>query len=385
MTTTPCQAKTTTFFQLIDQTVDLDQRDNRGKQHPIALVISGLVAALCCGRDGSLSSLHRHMVNQFVPLAQATHMTQHRPISRAQLPLVLAKIDGTRFARLIFDWFGLTLSAEQKKWFAVDGKELRGSIDADDKRGEACVSALAHESEQVVGQAYYNGTKESERPTTRDLLAEKELNSQCLTLDALHLNPLTVNAIHKAGGVYVIGVKQNQPHLYRYCICRALGKSADYVRIDKPQRGHGRCEERHYTCFNMGSVPLDARWQDAGLKTLLCVRRTRQALNGSGATTTVSYFLSNTQPVDEVEAGALFDAIRHHWHIESMHHVRDVTLAEDNLRTGVSAVSRFMSSLRTLVINLLRRLRPKNMVAQLDGYADNFNSLIQFLTQELIL
>jgi hypothetical protein len=385
MTTTPCDAKTTTFFQLVAQLPDLDGRDNRGKQHPIALVITGLVAALCCGRDGSLSSLHRHMVNQFAPLAKATQMTHHTPISRAQLPLVLAKVNATRFAQLLFEWFGLELDATQKKWFAVDGKELRGSIEADHKRGEACVSALAHDSQQVIAQAYYNGTKESERPATRDLLADGGLNSQCLTLDALHLNPLTVNAINKAGGVYVIGVKDNQPHLYRYCICRLLGKPADFVRVDEPQRGHGRCEGRAYACFRIGPTVLDARWQDAGLRTLVCVRRSRRALDGTEPTTWVSYFLSNADPVDESAACVLFDAIRHHWRIETMHHVRDVSLKEDDLRTGVQAVSRLMSSLRTLVINLLRRSKPNNMVARLEGFADNFNSLIQFLTQELVL
>lgn len=110
---------------------------------------------------------------------------------------------------------------------------------------------------------------------------------------ATPLNPLTINAINKAGGVYVIGIKENQPHLYRYCICGPLGKSADYTRMDEPQRGHGRLESRHYTCFKIGPTALDARWQDAGLRTLLCVRRSRQNLDGSNPTTVVSYFLSN--------------------------------------------------------------------------------------------
>jgi len=68
-----------------------------------------------------------------------------------------------------------------------------------------------------------------------------------------------------------------------------------------------------------------------------------------------------------------------------MHYVRDVTLAEDALRTGIQAVSRLMSSLRTLTINLLRRAKPKNMAAQLDTFADNFHSLIEFMTQQLVL
>ena len=76
--------------------------------------------------------------------------------------------------------------------------------------GEACVSAFAHDSEEVINQAYYNGTKESERPTLRHLLNDAGLYNQKLSLDALHLNPLTINAIHSATGVYVAGLKANQ-------------------------------------------------------------------------------------------------------------------------------------------------------------------------------
>ena len=106
MTTTPCQAKTTTFYQLLDQTPGLDGRDNRGKKHPIALVLTGLVLALCCGRDGKLSGLHRHIVNHFDALCATTQSKHKTAISRAQLPLLLAKINGVLFAELLFDWFG---------------------------------------------------------------------------------------------------------------------------------------------------------------------------------------------------------------------------------------------------------------------------------------
>lgn len=130
MTQTPCPIKTTTFFQTLQQTPGLDTRDNRGKKHAIALVITGVVLALCCGRDDSLSSLHRHMVSKFETLCQATQQQAAKPISRAQLPLLLAKVNGVLFAKLLFDWFGLELDAELKRWFALDGKEMRGSIQA---------------------------------------------------------------------------------------------------------------------------------------------------------------------------------------------------------------------------------------------------------------
>ena len=49
MTTISHPAKITVFYQLPEQTPGLDGRDNRGKKHTIALVLSGLVLALCCG------------------------------------------------------------------------------------------------------------------------------------------------------------------------------------------------------------------------------------------------------------------------------------------------------------------------------------------------
>ena len=282
MTATPCTAKTTTFFQRLEQTPGLDGRDNRGKKHSIGLVLTGLVMALCCGRDGKLSSLHRHLVHHFETLCDATHMTNQRAISRAQLPLLLAKVNGVLFAQLLFEWFGLTLDEELKRWFALDGKELRGSIQTNHTRGEACVSALAHDSQEIANQAYYNGIKESERPTVRQLLTETGLYNQKLTLDALHLIRLTIKAIHGANGVYVVGVKPNQAHLYRYCICNSLMNKADYQRSDAPQRGHGRIDQRHYSCLPVSPFALAPRWSDAGISTLLRVKRIRQGLDGNG-------------------------------------------------------------------------------------------------------
>ena len=44
-----------------------------------------------------------------------------------------------------------------------------------------------------------------------------------------------------------------------------------------------------------------------------------------------------------------------------------------------------MSSLRTLIINLLRRTGCKNMIAQLESFADKFPTLLYFMTQQGVL
>jgi predicted transposase YbfD/YdcC len=385
MTATPSPAKTTTFFELLRQTPGLDGRDNRGLKHDMAFVITGLTLAMFCGRDGRLSSLHRHMVNHFEELCVAVCFWPERAISRAQLPLLLARVDGGLFARLLFDWFGLVLDEEAKLWFSLDGKELRGSIQPGHKRGEACVSALAHRTEQVVGQTYYNGAKESERPAVRKLLEDSGLCSQKITLDALHLVPKTLNTIHEAKGIYLIGLKSNQAHLYRYCFCKALTEKADHERIDEPQRAHGRLDQRTYASYALPPCALAPRWQKAGVGTLIVVSRGREKLDGSQASQQSCYYVSNAQPTCQAEAEELFDAVRGHWLVEVMHHQRDVVLAEDKMKTESQPVSRVMSSLRTVTLNLLRRLKPRNMAAQIEEFADQFQNLIRFLTQQMVL
>ncbi len=314
MTTASCPVKTTTFFQLLEQTPELDLRDNRGKRHSLALVLTGLVAALCCGRDGSLSRLHRHMANQFASLLGATQLTDQKVISRAQLPLLLAKVNGTRFAQLLFEWFGFVLDQDHKGWFALDGKELRGSIQTGHTRGEVCVSAVAHQAQQIVGQTFYNGAKESERPAVSQLLEQHPLSSQKITLDALHMIPLTLRSIHGCEGSYVVGLKANQITLYRQCVCLNLFKKPDFEHVDAQKKRHGRIEGRIYRCYSIASSVLAPRWQTTGLTTLLCVKRLRQQMGVLSEET--AYFVSNVEPATQAQAEELFGAIRQHWCVE---------------------------------------------------------------------
>lgn len=267
--------------------------------------------------------------------------------------------------------------------FSLDGKELRGSIQTGHNRGEVLVSAVCHQDRQVVAQAYYCGTKESERPTLAELIETHNLSSQKLSLDALHMIPSTLTLIGNAGGQYVVGLKANQPHLYQSCTLIDIFKVSDYERIDEKIKHHGRVEQRTYRCFKLPDSVLDQRWQTTGLCTLICVLSSRQTAGIVGEE--LSYYVSNQQPSSQLEADELFNAIRGHWGIESMHHKRDVTLSEDALRTGKAGVNRLIGSLRTLVINLLESMNSRNMAAQMDTFADRFSVLIQFLTQQMVL
>jgi len=71
--------------------------------------------------------------------------------------------------------------------FSLDGKELRGSIQRGDTRGDVVVSALDHQTHQVVAQTHYAGTKESERPAVAGLIETQGLAHQKLSAPAARL------------------------------------------------------------------------------------------------------------------------------------------------------------------------------------------------------
>ncbi len=161
----PCQPNSRSFFEKLQSAAGLDLRDNRGKRHDLAVVLVGVRLAVLSNRDGCLSSIHRHLVNYYEPLVLVLGVEKRRPVWCPQLPRILENVAVSVFDNLIFSHFGVRLNEKERKWLAIDGKELRGSIEAGAKRGTVVVQAVSHESGQTVAQNYYCRLKESEVST----------------------------------------------------------------------------------------------------------------------------------------------------------------------------------------------------------------------------
>lgn len=322
----------TTFYDELQNCEALDLRDNRGKHLNLALLLLELILSLLRNRDGNLSSIHRSMKNMHLKLCISLGIKDERIVSRSHLPIVLSKVNREAFEKLLFDNYGVRLNEEQKQWFSGDGKELRGSIEKGDKRGEVCVQIVSHEDRSVLGQSFYNGTKESEKPCLVDLVKTTQVHKQKFTADALHLHPKMTVPIHQAGGIFVIGLKDNQKELLSDMIgYTTRAKSIkDYQTVDK---GHGRLEIRNYSCFDLAGEYFDKRWNASGFSSLIRVERLRTISKTNESSKEVSYYITNGKPTNAIE---YFKAIRNHWSIEVNNHYRDVSLREDQLRTKKS-------------------------------------------------
>jgi predicted transposase YbfD/YdcC len=372
----PCQSDDRSFFEKLQNTDGLDLRDNRGKRHDLAVVLLGVMLAILCDRDGNLSSIHRHMANHYKRLMDALGLELKSVVSRSQLPRVLEKVSVSVFDRLIFENYGIRLNEEEKRWFSVDGKELKGSIETGAKRGEAVVQAVRHESLEVQSQNYYSGRKESEVKAVRELLSSSGLCKAKVSLDALHCKPLTLDLIAQSGGVYLVGLKRNQKELLKR-INTQIEDLPFVYKSESVEKGHGRLETRKYQVSDISSVEKDERWKNCEISTVVKVEREREEIKSEKKSIETSYYISNQSE----DVAGLCVAIRNHWSVETNNHIRDVTLREDKLRSKNKNVNQVLAGVRSLVTQILNETKCLNKRAQIEEFADNFDLLLDTLKQ----
>ena len=358
-----------------------DPRDNRGKLHPLALVIVGFVLATLMGRQ-SLSSIHRFIVNRADWLAELAKTKAARPISRAHLPRLLERLDWLVLNELVERCFGMQIQCGgAKQWTAIDGKALRGTLDAGDKQN--LILAVAHDTREVVAQARQIGDKSSEIPEVRTLLKDSGLEKQKVSLDAHHFNPSTMGQIHQAGGLYLVQAKENQPIFLQQC--QALPtESAALAEAVGHDKANGRVTTRRAQLYSLGSLTLDPRWKDSGLSALLVVERETYDVGTKNTSTDTAYYVSNAvaeASSAESLAGELAQAVRGHWGVESNNWIRDASFGEDGVKTKAGNQAQVMGLLRGLAIELIRKTMPKNFRAAIDKFADSPAALKSMLLQ----
>ena len=358
-----------------------DLRDNRGKRHSLAFVIVGFVLATLVGRQ-QLSGIHRFIVNRTDWLGELTQIEAAKPISRAHLPRLLDGLDWPVLNGLVERCFGVRVECDgARQWVAVDGKALRGTLDAGDKQN--VILAVAHDTREVVAQARQSGDKSSEIPEVRTLLKDSGLEKRKVSLDAHHFNPATLGQIHQAGGLYLAQAKENQPVFLQQC--QALRtESTALAEAAGHEKSHGRVTTRRAQLFSLVSLALDARWNDSGLSALMVVERETFEVATQKTSFETSYYVGNQVPEPSTArslAGELARAIRGHWGVESNNWIRDVTFKEDGVKTKAGNQAQVMGLLRGLAIELIRKTSPKNFQAAIEKFADSPDALESMLLQ----
>ena len=185
--------------------------------------------------------------------------------------------------------------------------------------------------------------KSNEIPAVRELLkAFTDLAGAVVTIDAMHTQHDTAQAILSRGADYVMTVKANMPTLYRQL--KKLPWTA-VPAVSAVSTDHGRRARRTI------KAALAPAWIGfAGAAQVAQLRRT-VTRNGK-KTVEVVYLITSDRDADPATLAAW---VRGHWEIENcLHWVRDVTYQEDKSLVRTGNAPRVMASLRSLAISLLR-------------------------------
>ena len=362
-----------------------DPRDNRGKRHELSFVLAVTTMAILSGKN-HVSEIHRYICNKTEWLQEIFDRPNTKPISRAQLPRIIAIVDWDELNTIIEEFFGVTVENINDEWIAIDGKVLRGTITDNDNahENEQITIAIGHKSQQIFFQRKMSGAKSSEVAEVRKLLEETWLQRAKVTLDPLHANPTTLETINQSGGKYIVQIKKNQPTLFEMFGDMAQEEKA--IGSSKTvEKSRGRIEERVGHFFSLKDAEFDARWDRSDFQTLAAVDRTVEKIKKEEITRERSYYVSNVeleghQSKTLTDVGEeLFTAIREHWHVESNNYIRDMTFKEDYVKTKNKNQGQILSLLRTVAIKIIRKTNPKNFKEVIDSFCDSQDVLASVL------
>jgi predicted transposase YbfD/YdcC len=284
---------------------------------------------------------------------------------------------------------------EEPKILAIDGKTSRGSkrnkTDREAVKGMHTVSAYSTDrglclSEVVVEE------KTNEIPAVRDLLDITEVNGCVATWDALNTQKETVAQVIRKGGDYVGALKGNQHDFYEDVklyfdegTLKELEQDEKHYAktVDKEQSGVARRE--YYLTQDISWLNSGKEW--AGLKSIGCVRRTVEQLNGEVAVET-RYFITS---IEDVKVYA--KSVRGHWGVENQIHWQlDFTFKDDqnttmekhgarNLQTMKRVARAILSLVQSFYDN--RSLKRIRYILSL-GFEKHIETIFKFLNAQAI-
>ncbi|MFD1661151.1 ISAs1 family transposase [Streptomyces caeni] len=328
-----------------------DPRDPRGVRHALTVVLALTACAVLAGAT-SLLAVGEWIVDtppQLLeligvrpdPLCPKRHLPEESTVRR-----LLARIDGDALDRAV----GRGLADRRApatiplRGLAVDGKSLRGAARAKGRKIHL-LAALDHTTGLVLAQLDV-GEKTGEITCFQPLLeAVADLAGAVVTSDALHTQ--REHAVYLLGrrAHYIVIVKGNQKRL------RTQLKALPWKDIPLQGRtrdaGHGRSEIRRIKAATVNNLLFPRASQALQIKRRRTDRKT-------GKTTVKTVYAVTSLTAEQATPAQLAKLVRDHWKVETLHHIRDTTFAEDasQLRTGNAP--RAMATWRNLAIGALK-------------------------------
>jgi len=331
-----------------------DPRLNRGKNHKLIEMVFIALTATLCGAQGwadveRFAKCKLDWFRRYVPL-------EHGIPSHDTFGRVFARLDTGEFLTAMHAWVDAFAGSLRGQGVAIDGKTLRGSFDrAAGQSALHTITAFACDLRICLRQMAVE-EKSNEIPAVPALLKLLELSGATVTLDAMHCQVETAQAILDAEADYILIAKGNQEALHNYLMDQFIQYGEDDYQVEglrkhtTVEKSHGRKERREYYFIE---APKDApalkRWP--GVRSMGMIYRCREDAAGNVQDETLFAISSHSPKVK-----LLAKHIRGHWGIENRQHwILDVTFAEDQSRIRKGASPEISAAFRRMALNILQQ------------------------------
>jgi len=331
-----------------------DPRDPRGVRHALVHVLALAATAVLSGATSLLAISEwaadaPHDVLLALGARRDPLITRHKAPGEATIRRVLVRIDADALDRAVGSWLTDRQPKEPQatalRAIAVDGKSLRGAARPHGRKIHL-LAALDHTTSTVLAQLDV-GEKTNEITCFQPLLDTlTSLAGAVVTSDAMHTQREHADyLVTSRSAHYILIAKGNQKKLRKQL--KALPWQAIPLQGRTREAGHGRGEIRRIKVATVSNLLFPHAHQAIQLKRRRTNRRT-------GKVTIKTVYAVTSLPADRATPAQLAALIRGHWSIEALHHIRDVTFAEDasQLRTGNAP--RAMATWRNLAVGALR-------------------------------
>lgn len=327
-----------------------DFRRNQGKRHQLWVVLTIIIFALLAGNTSykQIEQFCQNEKRQLLNLFQIPHnsLPSYGTIRRIMNGINLAELQSI-FESIIEDYYP---PKPTKDWIAIDGKNLKNTLTNYSNEHQnilVMVSWFSQETKLVIKAESFESKKNSENAQVLSMIENCGLINKTFTLDALHCNKKTTQAIIESKNDYLITVKGNQIKLQN--------RLKELAEIKKPltvyqskDSSHGRYVIRKVSVFN-GKNVNDNNYPH--IQSFIKVERI--GFRGEKEYKETIYYISS----QKLKAEILAQRIKEHWLIENqVHWVKDVIFNEDKSRIKGNNVAAKFSLLVTLILNLYRSL-----------------------------
>lgn len=323
-----------------------------------------MLLAVFSGAD-DIADIHEYG-NQKWRLLQVLFGPEFEPPSYNTFWWILTRMNPTAFSNAFYDWVkDVHICELAGKQINVDGKTLRGALNKKGNCNIHIVHAWVHEEGMLIGQLKTD-EKSNEITAIPNLLEQIDIRGATVSIDAAGCQKNIVKTIRKAGGDYLLAVKENQPKLYDETVRlfdEARKVNFDYVlncdRHENLEKKSGRIEKRSITIISDPSeISTASEWD--GLETLVEVINETTAVKSGKVTMEKRYYISSL-----IESAQDFGRrVRGHWSVESMHWTLDVTFKEDCSRANTLHAAVNLGTLRRAALNIVnsdQELKKKGM------------------------